>query len=308
MSDGLKYNPIPPRAWSRVQDPCVYTENSTYESVYIPLTKQTIPLAQANYEKKLYYKGNILQYKANSSSLTKKQRYSQIAKGQWTNRTKTWATQGVTYTNPNNSSLKRVDSIFYSYPNNLINQPNNPAGPFVVDVPNPFGCKNNLLEDGGILICNTYVNPCTEEVIQRTRTPLCYPASASDVPGESFLCWNNKLSTFYPRQRYIMPTSGSKWPINYKLFTSAVKPAPPIVKQSENTPTSITISWEEPTNLCYPVTSFNIYLNNTLLVNIPNETPYTYTINITNSTNVIYMTSLLGRYESTKSNELLYNT
>lgn len=307
MSSGLKYNPIPPRVWSRVQDPCVYTENSTYENVFVPLTKQTIPLAQANYQEQLYYKGNILQYKNNSSNLTKKQIYSQMAKGKWTNRTKTWATQGVTYTNPNTSSLKRVDSTFYSYPNNLINQPNNPAGPFVTDVPNPFGCKNNLLEDGGTLLCNIYVKPCTEEIIQITRTPLCFPASASDVPGESLLCWNNRLQTFYPRRRYVMPTSGTKWPINYKLWTSAIKPAPPILKRSSSTPTSISITWEEPTNFCYPVSSFNIYLNNSLLVNIPNNNEYIYTIELSSPTNTIYMTALLRIYESEKSNEIIYN-
>lgn len=307
MSSGLKYNPIPPRVWSRVQDPCVYTVDSTYESVYVPLTKQTIPLAQANYQEKLYYKGNILQYKNNSSNLTKNQIYSQMAKGKWTNRTKTWATQSDTYTNPNTTSLKRVGSTFYSYPNNLINQPNNPAGPFVADVPNPFPCKSNLLEDGGTLLCSIYVNPCTDEITQSLRTQLCYPASASDVPGQSLLCWNNKVQTFYPRQRYIMPTSGTKWPVGYKFSTSAIRAAPPIVKQESVTPTSITITWEEPTNVCYPVTSFNIYLNNTLLTNVPNKTPYTYTINLTDSTNVIYMTSLLRIYESTKSNEIVYN-
>jgi uncharacterized repeat protein (TIGR02543 family) len=49
------------------------------------------------------YKANVLQYKQNSSNLTKSQRYSQIVNGYWSNRKKTWATQSQTYTNPNNS-------------------------------------------------------------------------------------------------------------------------------------------------------------------------------------------------------------
>jgi hypothetical protein len=57
-------------------------------------------------------KGNVLQYKANSSNLTKAQRYSKIAKGQWTNRNTTWATQSTRgYTNPNSTSLKRGGNV-----------------------------------------------------------------------------------------------------------------------------------------------------------------------------------------------------
>jgi hypothetical protein len=52
-------------------------------------------------------KGNVLQYKANSMNLTKMQRYSKIAKGQWVNRNTTWATQSETYSNPNTTHLKR---------------------------------------------------------------------------------------------------------------------------------------------------------------------------------------------------------
>ena len=54
-------------------------------------------------------KGNVLQYKNNSSNLTKQQRYSQIAKGQWTNRNTTWASQSVTTTMPNTQGLRRVN-------------------------------------------------------------------------------------------------------------------------------------------------------------------------------------------------------
>ena len=51
----MSYNPIPPRVWSRVQNQCTYTDASgnsdiNYNQVYIPLTKQTVTQAQANYE------------------------------------------------------------------------------------------------------------------------------------------------------------------------------------------------------------------------------------------------------------------
>lgn len=57
-------------------------------------------------------KGNVLQYKANSSNLTQAQRYSKIAQGKWTNRNTTWATQNLRgYTNPNTTSLKRSGNV-----------------------------------------------------------------------------------------------------------------------------------------------------------------------------------------------------
>ena len=98
------YLPQPPRAWSRVQNSCSLitgTEN-IYNTSYIVFDEK---LAMLN-------KGNVLQYKANSGNLTKAQRYSKIATGQWVNRNTTWATQSTRgYTNPNTTSLKRSGNI-----------------------------------------------------------------------------------------------------------------------------------------------------------------------------------------------------
>lgn len=90
--DGKTYIPNPPRLWNRVQLPC-----SSYN------------LSSEEYYKYLMMKkGNVLQYKKNSSSLTKKQIYSLMAQGKWTNRNTTWATQNARgYTNPNTKMLKR---------------------------------------------------------------------------------------------------------------------------------------------------------------------------------------------------------
>ena len=84
----MSYNPKPTRVWSRVQHPCTFTLDVSYNSVFSPLTGKTTSLLEADYYNKLLYKGNILQYKKNTSNLTKSQRYSQICKGMWTNRTK----------------------------------------------------------------------------------------------------------------------------------------------------------------------------------------------------------------------------
>jgi hypothetical protein len=88
--------PNPPRVWSRVQGRC-----ST-------LPVETITQGEA-YTIAMASKGNVLQYKNNSSNITKQQRYSQIAKGMWTNRNTTWASQTITTTMPNTQSLKRVN-------------------------------------------------------------------------------------------------------------------------------------------------------------------------------------------------------
>ena len=219
----MSYNPIPTRVWSRVQNPCTYGITDTSYNVFIPLTKETVSQAQANYEDKLLYKGNILQYKGNSSRLTKSQKYTQLAKGFGPNRTKVFATQSVTYTNPNTTGLYRSNTQTYTYPNSIVGAPNNPSGPYQYNVPNPNGCSNNSVQDGGTLRCGTFINPCTGDIIKQgvNNATICNPASASDVPGSSNLCWNNNAQTWFPRQRYFMNNSTDKWPVNYKGLVSA---------------------------------------------------------------------------------------
>lgn len=221
----MAYNPNPTRVWSRVQNQCTYIlPNTTYDKVYVPLTGQTLTQEEANYQNKLFYKGNILQYKNNSQKLSKKMKYSQIAKGFHSSRKKTFATQSQTYTSPNNSGLLNVNYVEYPFPNQIVGAPNNISGPFQYNVINPYGCNSNSVRSGGNLICGTYANQCTNEIIKQpsTQSTLCNPSSASDVPGNSILCWNSKISTLFPRQKYIMSNSGTKWPQGYKGFVSAV--------------------------------------------------------------------------------------
>jgi hypothetical protein len=223
------YNPIPTRVWSRVQNQCTYTDasgnsNINYQQIYIPLTGQVVSKAQANYETQLFYKGNILQYKGNSAQFTKKQKYSQLARCAGPNRTKVYATQSETYSNPNTTGLLRVNYSTYSYPNQIVGAPNNISGPFVYNIQNPNGCPTTSVQDGGTLVCGTFANPCSGQIIKQgpTISTICNAASASDVPGPSILCWNNKIQTFFPRTTYFMNNSTNKWPQGYKAFISAV--------------------------------------------------------------------------------------
>ena len=222
------YNPIPPRVWSRVQNPCTYITPDLPDQydVYIPLTGQTLSTAQAIEYNKQLYKGNVLQYKGNSAQLTKSQKYSQLARCAGPNRTKVFATQSQTYTNPNTTGLLRVGFQTYPYPNNIVGAPNNISGPFQYNVANPNDCSSNTVIDGGTLVCGTYVNQCSGDIYVKpnTNSVVCNPASASNVPGPTILCWDKKVQTWFPRQRYFMNNSANKWPEGYKGFVSAVPP------------------------------------------------------------------------------------
>jgi hypothetical protein len=309
MSNSYNYLPVPPRVWSRVQNQCTYTDASgnsdiNYNDVYIPLTQQTVSQGQANYETRLFYKGNILQYKGNSSQLTKNQKYSQLAKGLGPNRTKVFATQGQTYTNPNTSGLQRINYTTYQYPNPLVGAPNNPSGPFQYNVQSPFDCSTNLIQDGGTLVCGTYANQCTGQVIQKNNksATICNLSSCSDVPGRPInLCWNNNLQTFFPRQRYFMNNSGTKWPEGYKGFVSATKPSAPVLTLNSYTSTSATISWTYLSKNCFPISNYAIYQNGILVQKVLYTTTST-TINGLTCYNSFYVTSVSNTTESQPSN------
>jgi hypothetical protein len=305
MSNSYRYNPRPPRAWSRVQGQCTFTDasNNVYQSVYIPLTNQTVTLAQANYEDKLLQKGNILQYKGNSSQLTKKQKYSQLAKGFGPNRTKVFATQSETYTNPNTTGLLRVNSSILPFPNNLVGQPNNISGPFQYAVPNPNGCTGFSVQDGGNLVCGTFANPCTGEIIQTgaTSSVICNPASASNVPGFSTLCWDAKVQTWFPRQRYVMTNSGNKWPQGYKGFVSAIE-LPTTILSGTATCSEIMLSWTKQNLNCgLNQGSYNIYVNGNLYANV-SETTTSYEFNEPVGSYSVYITTVSNYGESAPSN------
>jgi hypothetical protein len=293
----MSYNPKPTRVWSRVQHPCTFIVDGSYNSAFSPLTGRTTSLLEADYYNKLLYKGNILQYKKNTSNLTKSQRYSQICKGMWTNRTKSYATQTQTYTNPNTSNLKQV---------NFINVPTNGVttyipGPFNFNIPAPNGCPSNVIKEGGSLLCNTIVNPCTDEEIKTTTVLECYPTYCSDVPGPIIdLCWNSKLDTWYPRQNLTMPTSGDKWPEGYKGLVSAVRPYASVLSLLSLINTTATLNWSVVNNDCIPISSYNIYENGRLIANVPYPTnSFTYT---NCDTNTYYITSISGTTESEPSN------
>jgi len=146
---GPNYNPIPTREWYRFENVCVHNNNNSFNNnnnnSFTNNNNNSIIWGGKIYPLSNLKKGNVLQYKKNSANITKQQRYAQIVKGKWTNRTKTWGTQTVTYTNPNVGSLKRI-----CY-NKIITNKGNEA--------NASSCINSYQPTDLPLTCNKYIKP-----------------------------------------------------------------------------------------------------------------------------------------------------
>jgi len=303
----MSYLPIPARVWSRVQNECSVNTSSS-NLVYDQLTGQYLTQEEYNKLKQIQIKGNILQYKNNSSNLTKKQKYSKIAKGQWTNRTKTWATQSLTYSNPNTTSLQRVNT------STLAATANTPFVTNIYSIPtNSFNCPINVsggIVDGGNLVGTVTVNPCTNDIIKVTSITNCNLSTDCDVPGPPIaLCWNPKLPTYYPRQNLTNNNSTDKWPVNYKGLVSALKPFPPVLILDNVIDNTVYLSWTYDNKSCIPITAFNLYQNINGTITLINIIPFpitsTQVYNLLNCTEYIfYVTALSTNVESQKSNEV----
>ena len=307
------YNPSVTRDWSRVQNKCTFLNpDYVYNPVFVPFSGKTMTLAEANLEKQLYYKGNILQYKKNAYTLTKTQRYSKLAQGFGPNRTKGLGTQTQTYTNPNTNNFLRVNYTTVQFPNEIVGEPNNISGPFQYNVASPFGCSSTSVQEGGNLVCGTYTNQCTGEIIKTAPSSdiICNLSSCSDVPGNPIeLCWSNKLETFYPRQRYFMNNSANKWPEGYKGFVSAVKPTSPVLAVDNYTVSTVSLSWTDLNSICLPISSYNIYQNGKLINTVSYQIKSTIIRNLTSdSTYSFYVTSVSRTIESPPSNTVTATT
>lgn len=293
------YLPRPPREWSRVQNSCSLIIDSSFNNntlVQVPYTGKIVPLSQLAFQLELINKGNILQYKKNSSNLTKNQYYSKLAKGQWTNRNTTWATQSTRgYTNPNTQSLKRVGAINITLDTTPTNLPVSCAPPI------------DVIQDFGVLLCNVQENICTGQVINKQRTDNCNLTSDSDVPGSIIeLCWNDGIQTWYPKSRYVMTNSGNKWPVNAPLFSAIIITPPTITSVNNFQNTDIIIQWTQDYS-CLPITSYTIYQNGTAIDTLE-ATIFTYTIsNVECGTYNFYITSNSQRNSSQPSNTISIN-
>ena len=203
---GAGYLPVPPRVWSRVQNSCSLDES-----------KDNHAFAQAE-ATQMKNKGNVLQYKKNSSNLTKQQRYAKIARGQWTNRHITWASQSQTVSDPNTKQLKRVNSTRVTV---------DPVSRAITETTLPLSvCSKSMnplvILDGGSMLCNAQTNVCTGQTKIQPSGPSYFPTSDSDVPGTiQYLTWDDNMSPWYPKPRRVMNNSGTKWPTGAKFIRTA---------------------------------------------------------------------------------------
>lgn len=178
------YLPQPPRAWSRVQNSCsLITDSDNNSLVRDPYTGQLVTTVVLGERIAMLNKGNVLQYKANSSNLTKAQRYSKIAKGQWVNRNTTWATQSTRgYTNPNTTSLKRSGNVV-----NIAIDPITGAiiGPTFASptCPQPITTINEVLPSNGGGGSDV-IEPQIPPPIPPTPGSDIFPSIISDIPVE----------------------------------------------------------------------------------------------------------------------------
>jgi hypothetical protein len=255
------YNPTPTRVWGRVENSCTFNNDITAEYVYIPILNKIVPIGQVPYEFAILNKGNVLQYKKNSSNITKQQKYSQISKGLWNNRNKSYASQSQTMSIPNTKSLKQVNYTTITLNGAPIDSPVTCTKPIVFPTfptlpantgpqhvlppmpPPPKPPSQNAVEsnpvlnvfpppsapvvipDGGNLICSITENICTGEILKSTSVNYCAPTSDSDVPGPIIkLCYNDGfLPTYYPRQNLTQASSGgNSFPQGYKGFARAI--------------------------------------------------------------------------------------
>jgi len=204
------YNPDPPRIGYRTT-----TCNTLYPDQTQILTPEQDELI------KQQYKGNVLQYKANSSNYSKRVIYSKIIQGTWTNRKRCYASQQVGgYTNPNTYFFDRVGNSNILLNGNSTNYP--PTCPAYSNViyynsNQRADPSNGVIPNGGVFNCNRQVNPCNRYVNDIPPKTSCFSTSCSNVPGkEMLLCYKSVPNSYYPKPRRIMTNVGNKFPINYK--------------------------------------------------------------------------------------------
>jgi len=209
---GKEYIPIPPRVWFRVENQCPL-DNSNLNIKEHTLEAQAL-------EAQMSQKGNVLQYKKNSSNLTQNQRYAKIARGQWTNRHTTWATQSDTTTNPNTKMLKRNGTVKVAVDLNTgaLTETTLPLTACTV----PSSSSVLVIQDGGTLQCNVQENVCTGKTVIYPNNTNYFPTTDSDVPGTiQVLYWKDGTQTWYPKTRRKMNTSTTKWPVGAKFIQTA---------------------------------------------------------------------------------------
>lgn len=290
------YLPRIPRQWARVENQCIFNNDvgNPNDLVNLPLTNQLILKKNFASEMQMIQKGNILQYKRNTF-ITKKTKYSLIAKGLWTAKLGNWASQSQTLSIPNKLLLLRnnninitLDTTETTLPvscpkltntiNSIIPVSSNPSNNSQIPPPSsqPSSSTNipNVLvnitiepvviQDLGQLTCGIQENVCTGEILKtiKTSSKSCFPTTDSNVPGPILdLCWDSKIINWNPKQRLKMNNSDHKWPTNAKNIVNVIPILPPVLSYLfDNSNNLLILSWIYPYN-CHQPDKYAIYQN-----------------------------------------------
>ena len=246
---GPKYNPLPPRKWIRFQ-------NRFSQINEIPVSDYEQYLLQMNKKANiLQYNNNSIRINKNQKYGQLANRNFKTFSSQtqtYSNpNIKLFKRQNETYkvlpnvTIINNNDVTQIKNItcvknktqykFTNLPPIINNEGNQPMIPQIIpQQPNisqinlsnppyitPPGKIIYFIPDGGNLLCNKILDPCSGNIINKTKNNLCFHTSCSDVPGKiQLLCWSGREPIYFPRVKRTYGTSENKWPINSKIILS----------------------------------------------------------------------------------------
>ena len=270
------YLPQPPRAWSRVQNSCSLINNTDNNNSLVkdPYTGELVTSFVLGARVAMLNKGNVLQYKANSSNLTQAQRYSKIAKGQWVNRNTTWAIQSTRgYTNPNTTSLKRDGNI------NIVIDPITGAiiGPTLAPptCPKPINPIYPALPSnggGGSDIKDPNIPPPVEPSPGSNVFPEIVPITPEEPiiiqDGGNLICSVQEN----------VCTGETKRSLSQQLCHPTINIDTPIITSIISNENNVTLTWTL-SSLCLPATGFNIYQDG-ILVKVVDGNIFTANISV----------------------------
>ena len=247
---GSEYNPLPPREWVRFHNRCSQRNE-------LPISASESYLLQMN------RKANILQYNNNSARFNKNQKYGQLANRYFKtfgSQTQTYSNPNIKLFERTNETYKVLPNVYVINDNDVtqiqnincikdkiqdifpnlpdvggggrnqpiiippqpIISPSNPSNPPYIPPP---GITIYVVPDGGKLLCNRIQDPCTGDILDKTRDEICFPTSCSDVPGKiELLCWSGREPVYFPKVKRTYGTSGNKWPTNAKFIRTANPP------------------------------------------------------------------------------------
>lgn len=247
---GQSYNPNPPREWVRYSNRQLNNSSDNFaEGVRLQMLRKGNILQYkknaAHLTKKQSYSRLIQrQYtswasQSSTSSnpnngLLKRVNSTFIVAPQSSNIIDNSSITSIQYTNCISASNPGNNNALPSQPIPPSGQPPQPPPPIppqqtsngtsiILQNITPNGVILYLIENGGTLLCNQIVAPCSGQLLQEFRSGDCYPTTCSNVPGTpQLLCWSGKEQTYFPKVKRTYGTSGNKWPENAKFIHAAV--------------------------------------------------------------------------------------